>query len=595
MAKMRGADIIAEYLVKEKVPYLFGLCGHGDIGFLDAFYDRQDKIKALTVRHEQAAGHMADAYFRVAHKPVATFTSCGPGSTNLPTALASAMMDSSAFLAITGNVPTSQFGRSPFQETGRHYQAEFPNVIRPYVKKSYQPTRVDMIPLMIRQAFKTMLTGRTGPVNIDIPLNCFVEEADVEVPEPELWRGGINCRSAGNPELVERALDLLLGTDKPCMIAGHGAVLSEVAPELRRLVDLLNLPVATTANGKGIIPADHPLSLGAVGRNGSYMANEACRSCDVLLALGVKFDDRQSSAWIPGYTFNIPPTKLIHVEIDPDEMARNYPPTLGILGDAKAFLKELLKLAETKVKKDKKRNKAWLDEIQNWRKGWEEFNRPNLKSSVVPIRPERLVRDIREVMPRDAILISDVGEHHNWLLQFYDVYEPGGMLQSWGFASMGFGVCGVLGAKLAAPGKVCVSVCGDGGFMMTPHILCTAVEYDIPAVWIVWNNYGWNVIRHQANGAWPGREIVTSFKRDETGEFYNPDFAALAKACGADGAKVGKPGDFKEVFHQAIKSNKPFVIDVVVDRNAKAPSTGTWVLPPFTHGEPSYGKRNLRK
>jgi acetolactate synthase-1/2/3 large subunit len=453
---------------------------------------------------------------------------------------------------------------------------------------------VEMIPLMIRQAFKTMLTGRTGPVNIDIPLNCFAEEADVEVPEPELWRGGINCRSAGNPELVERALDLLLGTDKPCIIAGHGAVLSEVAPELRRLVDLLNLPVATTANGKGIIPADHPLSLGAVGRNGSYMANEACRSCDVLLALGVKFDDRQSSAWIPGYTFNIPPTKLIHVEIDPDEMARNYPPTLGILGDVKAFLKELLKLAETKVKKDKKRNKTWLDEIQNWRKGWEEFNRPNLNSTVVPIRPERLVRDIREVMPRDAILISDVGEHHNWLLQFYDVYEPGGMLQSWGFASMGFGVCGVLGAKLAAPGKVCVSVCGDGGFMMTPHILCTAVEYDIPAVWIVWNNYGWNVIRHQANGAWPGREIVTSFKRDETGEFYNPDFAALAKACGADGAKVGKPGDFKEVFHQAIKSNKPFVIDVVVDRNAKAPSTGTWVLPPFTHGEPSYGKRNLR-
>lgn len=595
MAKMRGADIIAEYLVKEKVPYLFGLCGHGDIGFLDAFYDRQDKIKALTVRHEQAAGHMADAYFRVAHKPVATFTSCGPGSTNLLTALASAMMDSSAFLAITGDVPTSQFGRSPFQETGRHYQAEFPNVIRPYVKKSFQPTRVEMIPLMIRQAFKTMLTGRTGPVNLDIPLNCFAEEADVEIPEPELWRGGISSRGAGNPELLEKVLELLLSTDKPCMIAGHGAVLSEVAPELRRLVDLLNLPVATTANGKGIIPADHPLSLGVVGRNGSYMANEACRSCDVLLALGVKFDDRQSSAWIPGYTFNIPPTKLIHVEIDPDEMARNYPPTLGILGDAKAFLKELLKLAETKVKKDKKRNKAWLDEIQNWRKGWEEFNRPNLNSTVVPIRPERLVRDIREVMPRDAILISDVGEHHNWLLQFYDVYEPGGMLQSWGFASMGFGVCGVLGAKLAAPGKVCVSVCGDGGFMMTPHILCTAVEYDIPAVWIVWNNYGWNVIRHQANGAWPGREIVTSFKRDETGEFYNPDFAALAKACGADGAKVGKPGDFKEVFHQAIKSNKPFVIDVVVDREAKAPSTGTWVLPPFTHGEPSYGKRNLRK
>jgi acetolactate synthase-1/2/3 large subunit len=594
MATMRGADIIAEYLVKEKVPYIFGLCGHGIIGFLDALYDRQDKIKAMTVRHEQAAGHMADAYFRVAHKPVATFTSCGPGSTNLPTAVASAMMDSSAFLAITGNVPTSQFNRSPFQETGRYYQAEYANVLRPYVKRSFQPARVDMIPLAIRQAFKTMLTGRTGPVHIDIPLNCFAEEADVEVPEPGLWRGGISSRGAGSPELVEKALDLLLSTDKPCIVAGHGAVLSEAAPELRRLAELLKVPVATTANGKGIIPEDHPLSLGAIGRNGTYMANEACRSCDVLLGLGVKFDDRQSSSWIPGYTFNIPPTKLIHVEIDPDELGRNYPPTLGILADARDFLRELLKRAETTVKRDEGRNRTWLDEIERWRKGWEEFNRPNFTSEVVPVRPERLVKDVRAVMPRDGILLSDVGEHHNWVIQFYEAYEPGTMLQSWGFASMGFGVCGVLGAKLAAPDRVCVSVCGDGGFMMTPHILCTAVEYDIPAVWIVWNNYGWNVIRLQANGAWPGREIVTSFRRDDTGEFCSPDFAALAKACGANGARVEKPGDFKDVFQHAIKSNTPFVIDVIVERDAKAPSVGTWVLPPFPHPEPSYGKRNLR-
>jgi acetolactate synthase I/II/III large subunit len=594
MAKMRGADIIAEYLVKEKVPYLFGLCGHGIIGFLDALYDRQDKIKAMTVRHEQAAGHMADAYFRVAHKPVATFTSCGPGSTNLPTALASAMMDSSAFLAITGNVPTSQFNRAPFQETGRHFQAEYINAIRPFVKKSFQPTRVDMIPLAMRQAFRTMLTGRTGPVNIDVPLNCFAEQADVEVPEPELWREGTTFKGAGSPELVEKTLELLMGTDKPCIIAGHGGTLSEISPELMKLADLLNIPVATTANGKGIIPEDHPLSLGAVGRNGTYMANETCRSCDVLLALGVKFDDRQTSAWIPGYTFNIPPTKLIHVEIDPEELARNYPPTLGILADAKAFLAELLKLAESRVDKDKKRNQAWMDQIENWRKGWDEFNRPNFNSDLVPMRPERLVGDMRDMLPRDAILISDVGEHHNWFLQFYKTYAPGAMLQSWGFASMGFGVCGVLGAKLAAPGKVCVSICGDGGFMMTPHILCTAVEYDIPAVWVVFNNFGWNVIRHQANGAWPGREIVTSFKKDKTGEFYNPDFAALAKACGAEGAKVEKPGDFKDVLNHAIQSNRPYVIDVVVDRNAMAPSVGTWVLPPFPHPEPSYGKRNLR-
>ena len=558
------------------------------------FMIERDKIKLMTVRHEQAAGHMADAYFRVAHKPVATFTSCGPGSTNLPTALASAMMDSSAFLAITGNVPTSQFGRSPFQETGRFYQAEFPNVVRPYVKRSYQSTRVDQIPLMMRQAFKTMMTGRTGPVHLDVPLNCFAEEADVEVPEPSLWRDGISSRSTGGAELIEKAMELLLSTDKPCIIAGHGAVISEASAELVKLAELLNIPVATTANGKGVIPADHSLSLGPVGRNGSYMANETCRSCDVLLALGVKFDDRQSSSWIPGYTFNIPPTKLIHVEIDPDEMARNYPPTIGILADAKSFLKDLLACAQDKVRPDPKRNAGWLGKIADWRKGWEEFNQPKYISDAVPIQPERLVKDIRAVMPRDGILLADVGEHHNWLLQFYDVYRPAGFLQSWGFASMGFGICGVLGAKLAAPDKVCVSVCGDGGFMMTPHILCTAVEYDIPAVWIIWNNYGFNVIRHQANGAWPGREIVTSFKKDRTGELMNPDFAALAVACGAKGARVEKPGDFKDVFQQAIRSNGPFVIDVAVNRQAFAPSTGSWVLPPFGHPEPSYGKRNVR-
>jgi acetolactate synthase-1/2/3 large subunit len=595
MTKMRGADIIAEYLVKEQVPYFIGLCGHGDIGLLDAFYDRKDKIKTISVRHEQAAGHMADAYFRVAHKPIATFTSCGPGSTNLPTALGSAMMDSSAFLAITGDVATSQFGRSPFQETGRHFQAEFFNVVRPYVKRSFQATRPEQLPLMMRQAWKTMLTGRTGPVHLDVPFNVFAEEADVEVPDPTLWRQGISSRSTCGPELMNRAAELLLGTDKPCIIAGHGAVLSEASRELVKLAELLNAPVATTANGKGVIPADHPLSIGPVGRNGSHMANESCRSCEVLLALGVKFDDRQSSGWIPGYTFNIPPTKLIHVEIDPDELARNYPPTIGILGDAETFLQELLANLEARqVKADPKRNAKWLAGIAEWRKRWEEFNQPQFVSDAVPIQPERLVKDIRAVMPRDGILLADVGEHHNWLLQFYDAYQPGGMLQSWGFASMGFGICGVLGAKLAAPDKVCVSVCGDGGFMMTPHILSTAVEYNIPAVWIIWNNYGFNVIRHQANGAWPKREIATSFRCEQTGELFNPDFAALARSCGAKGARVEKPGDFKGVFAEAIKANSPFVIDVSVNRQAFAPSTGSWALEPFGHPEPSYGKRNLR-
>ena len=318
---------------------------------------------------------MADAYFRVAHHPVATLTSCGPGSTNLLTALASAMMDSSAMLAITGNVPTSQFNRAPFQETGRHFQAEFPNVMRPYVKKAFQPTRVEMLPVTLRQAFKTMLTGRPGPVGIDVPLNCFAEEAEVEVPEPGLWRKGIRTGGSGTTESAEQALEMLLAAEKPCILAGNGAMISEAGKEIQKLSKLLGIPVATTANGKGIIPEDNPLSLGVIGRNGTYMANESCRSCEVLLAVGAKFDDRQSISWIPGYSFNIPPTQLIHVDIDPEELGRNYPPTLGIQADAKSFMGELCRVADLKIEKTSDSTDSWLNEIRNWREDWTEFNR----------------------------------------------------------------------------------------------------------------------------------------------------------------------------------------------------------------------------
>jgi len=584
MAKYTGAQIIVEYLVKEKVPYVFGLCGHGNVGFLDALYDRKDKIKMIAVRHEQAAGHMADAYFRIAHRPVATITSCGPGSANLPIALASAMMDSSAFLAITGNVPTSQFNRCPFQETGRHYQAEFPNVIRPYVKRSYQPTRVDMVPLAIRQAFKTMLTGRPGPVNLDIPLNVFVEKDDVEIPEPTT---GIDSRSEGNSDSVKKALDLLMNADRPLIVAGHGVILSEASEDLKKLVELLNIPVATTPNGAGSIDMREELSLGVIGRNGTYPANQAARNCDVLLALGVKFCDRFSGAWIPGFSFNIPPTKLIHVDIDPDELGRNYPPTIGILGDARSVLRQLCDLIKTKGLSQSKKSK-WLEQIKEWKAKWEQTNGPNQTSEAVPIRPERAIHDMREVIPDDAIVLSDVGVHHNWLVQHWLTYKPRTILQSWGFASMGFGVCGVLGAKLAAPDKKCIAICGDAGFMMTPHILATAVEYGIPAVWVIWNNYGHGAIRDLQLGAF-GREIATSFIREKTGEFYNPDFTTLAKAMGAGGIRIEKPGDLKPALEHALKSEKPYVLDVVIDREIKPLATGGWALPPLPPAGPKFG------
>ena len=587
-----GGELIVEYLAREHVPYVFGLCGHGNVGLLDALYDRTDAIKTISTRHEQTAGHMADAYFRVAHRPVATLTSCGPGSANLPITLACAFMDSSAFLAITANVPTSQWNRAAFQETYRHFQADFPSLVRPYVKRSWQPTRAEMLPTALRQAFATMLGGRPGPVNLDVPFNVFKEPAEADLPEPGAWREGISSRSGGEPEAIRRAVELLRSAQRPLVFVGHGVTLSEAGEELTALVRRLRIPVIFSPNGFGVLDMNDPLALGFVGRNGTFQANEAARTCDVLLAVGVRFDDRSSSSWIPGYSFNIPPTRLIHVDIDVEEIGRNYPVHLGIVGDARTVLRQMLAAAEPAGPEPAGRA-AWLADVAKWRAQWEDFVRPGFASDAAPIHPQRVVQALAAVMPDDGIVLPDVGVHHNWLAQFWRARRPGSLLNTWGFGAMGFGVAGVLGAKLAAPERPCLSVCGDGGFMMRPDVLCTAVEYGIPAVWLIWNNFAYGAIRDIQTGLLAKREIATSFVRERDGQLLNPDFVALARACGADGLRVERAADLGGAIEHAIGANAPFVLDVHVDRDIKPPSVGTWELPPLPYGEPAFGRRRL--
>jgi acetolactate synthase-1/2/3 large subunit len=586
---MKGGELIAEFLIKEKIPYVFGICGHGNVGILDALYEVRDRIKLVSPRHEQVAGHMADAYFRVKHQAVATLTSCGPGSANLVMALAVAQTDSSALLAITANVPTSQFNRSPFQELNRHNQADFPNVIRPVVKRSFQPSRVDMLPLALRQAVTTMTSGRAGPVNVDVPFNLFQEEADVTL-EPA-WDGFNQRRSGASPEDIGTTVDMLLAASKPVMFIGHGVTLSEAGAELTELVHLLGIPVLSSPNGMGCLHMADPLSLGFIGRNGTYPANQAGRHADLVLAVGARFDDRSSSSWLPGYSWNFPHAKLIHVDVDHSEIGRNYAPDLGILADARTFLQQVLAELERRNIGKGGRLKPWHGEIAKWRSEWDAFTRPNFDIHASPLRPERVVADCRSVLPDNAIISLDSGVHHNWYMQFWEARQPQTMLNTWGFSGMGFGPAGILGAKLAAPDRPCVAVCGDGGFTMVPHVLCTAVEYDIPVVWVVWNNFAWGAIRDIQYGLFGGREHGTAFYQGPNNKPYNPDFAAWARACGVEGITVTKSEDFKGALEHAVKANKPFLLDVHVDANVRPPATGTWQLPPTPYNEPVFGKR----
>jgi acetolactate synthase-1/2/3 large subunit len=593
VVERKGAEIIAEFLIREKVPYVFGICGHGNVGFLDSLYDHQSEIKLISPRHEQVAGHMADAYFRVAHKPVATITSCGPGSCNLVMATACAQADSSAFMAITANVPTGQFNRGPFQETYLHKEADFPSAIRPYVKRSFQPTRPEMLPLALRQSMNLMTTGRPGPVNIDVPYNVFQETADVEFESSS--HHNLHDRAGASQEAMDAILARIDNATRPVFFVGHGVTLSEASVELTDLVQRFRIPVISSPNGMGTLDMGHALSLGFIGRNGAFAANQAGRNADLVIAVGARFDDRSSSSWIPGYSWNFPAAALIQVDIDPAEIGRNYPVDIGVVADARTFLRQLIAGLSGRERQLSERWSRWHSNIAVWKAEWAAFVAPNFRVSGSPLRPERVIAEVQHALPEDAILVLDSGQNHNWFMQFWSARKPQTMLNSWGFSAMGFGVCGVLGAKLAAPDRVCLAVVGDGSFTMAPHVLCTAVEYDISVVWLVWNNFAWGAIRDLQHGTFAGRELGTGFYSGKNRQAYNPDFAALARSCGVAGVTVRHSDELGPALAAALKLGKPCLIDVHVTGNVPPPSTGTWQLPPLSHSEPVFGTALVRK
>ncbi len=490
-------------------------------------------------------------------------------------------------------MPTSQFNRGAFQETYRHYQADFPSTVRAYCKRVYQPTTAAQLPIAVRQAWKTMVTGRAGPVVLDVPFDIFNEPMLEDTPRAGDWNANISCRCGADPEGVRKAADMLLAAQRPVILVGQGVRYGGATQELRELAERLRIPVACSASGLGAIDSEHPLSLGLVARNGPYQANHAARQADVLLALGVRFDDRTSSSWIPGYSFTIPPTRLIHVDIDPEEIGRNYPVALGLMADVRTFLRQLLAEIETRKSVDAKLDarRKWLAAIDGYRKEWNAFVAPGFSDDTSPINPQRAAHEIDRCLPEDAILVSDIGVHHNWLLGFCKPKRPDSLIGSMGFGPMGFGVAGVMGAKFAAPDRPCVSVCGDGAFFMHANVLGTAVEYNLPVVWVVWNNYAYASIRGLQRGYLGGRELATDFHDPNTGERYNPDFAAMARSCGVEGVRVDRAGDLGEAIRKGIAANKPYLIDVDIAADINPVGAGVWELPGLGQSKAGIGTR----
>jgi acetolactate synthase I/II/III large subunit len=560
---------LVKYLEARGIEHVFGLCGHTNIAVLVEL--EKSKVKFVNVRHEQIAAHMADGYARAKKQTAVLLTHLGPGLTNAATGVANAALDSIPMVVIAGDVPTHYHGKHPHQEVNLHADASQFEIYRPFVKRAWRVDQPHLFPEILEKAFALAESGRPGPVLIDVPMDIFSKEIDVALFE----RLRLNAKKLHKPSLDEQtATDIvkkLLAAKRPVLYAGGGVMLADATAELREFVDHLQIPVAHTIMGKGALPDDHPFVLGMTGFWGTKFINEQCRAADWILGLGTRFSEADCSSWESEYTFNFPPTRLIHIDIDPAEIGRNYPAETGAVADLKQALAALnraaRKLAPEGVKRPERQG-----EIAAARALFLAGNRAHAQSNAYPMRPERILADVREALPRDALITTDVGWNKNGVGQQFPIYEPGTIFTPGGYATMGFGAPAAMGAKIACPGRVVVALVGDGGFGQNPALLATAFEENVGVVWVVMNNYAFGTIAGLEKAHY-GTTFGTVFAKD--GKPYSPDYAAIARAYGIEGVKISTAAEFKPALERAIRANRPCVIDVVM-QNEPVPTAGHW-------------------
>jgi len=580
MPQLTGGEIVALFLKQQGIPYAVGIPGHGCLGLMDAF--KRHDVQVIQVRHEQSAAHLADGYFRVTGKPLAVFTSIGPGAVNTAVGVATAYVDSTAMLLFTGSVHTYMFGHGVLQEIERQHWADFPRMLYPVVKASYQVTRVDQLPWVLVNAYRTAVSGRPGPVHIDLPMDIQAEAADVTMPPSRIERPS---GPRPDPEAIESAAKLLAKAKRPVILAGGGVILAEASSELVKLAEHLQAPVVTTLQGKGAIPEDHNLAAFYTGSKGSPVGIQATTRADVLLAVGCRFADETASSYKPGAAFTIPPTRLVQIDIDPQELGKNYPVDVAIHADAKAALKDLLRAVKKLLPEPPKRT-GYLKELQQAKEAWMKELAPLREGT--PITISRVVQELREALPREAIVVTSAGHAQAALFQEFPVYHPRTHISPGGFSTMGFALPAAIGAKLAHPDSPVVAVEGDGSFLMTCQELACAVQYDIPIVVVVLNNQGWLSIRDlQIDAYGPDRVYATQFVNRD-GRPTSPDFVLLAEAFGCIGERVTTPGQLGPAVARSLSALRPTIIEVAVESThprSQGKSYGYWDVP-----KPSYLK-----
>jgi len=563
------SNLLIRYLEERGVRHVFGLGGHTNIAVLSAMAN--STIHFVNVRHEQIAAHAADGYARATGKPSVLLTHLSPGLTNAATGVANAALDCIPVVVIAGDVPTHYYGKHPHQEVNLHADASQYEIYRPFVKRAWRVDTPELFPEIIEKAFALAENGQPGPVLVDVPMDIFSARIETRLFD----RLRQNTKSLTKPSLDEETAAQIVRTlaeaKTPLLYVGGGVALAGATEELEQFVDHLNIPVAHSLMGKGLLRDDHPFTLGMTGFWGTKFINDKCLQADWVLGLGTRFKEADCSSWYADYTFNFPPSKLIHIDIESSEIGRNFPTELGVVADLKQALKAMLKAARG-LCPDGLKKPDLAAEIAAYREEFKGSNREMETSDAFPMMPERILGDIRAAMPRDAYLTTDVGWNKNGVGQQFPIYAPGTVLTPGGYATMGFGPPAALGVKLACPDRVVISMVGDGGFGQNPAMLATAVEQNLAVIWVVMNNNAFGTIAGLQKAHY-GLTYGTTFPKD--GDEYMPRYADIAKAYGVDGVRVQSAADFKPALEAAIASGRPTVIDVAMVNNP-TPTSGHW-------------------
>ena len=544
--ELTGAEIFTSCLRDEGVEYVFGYPGGAVLHIYDALY-RQDDVEHVLVRHEQAATHAADGYARSTGKPGVVLVTSGPGATNAITGIATAYMDSIPMIVFTGQVPTSLIGNDAFQEV------DSVGITRPCVKHNFLVKDVTKLAETIKKAFYVATTGRPGPVVVDIPKDITAEKTEYSYPKRVKMRS-YNPVVKGNKRQIHKAVDLMLSAKRPMMYTGGGVILDRAAKPLTDMVKKLGYPITNTLMGLGGYPATDKQFLGMLGMHGTYEANMSMHNCDVLIAIGARFDDR-----VTGNIEKFCPTaKIIHVDIDPASISKNVKVDVPIVGGVNNVLKEMQALlAESSKKPDKKALAEWWKQIEEWRS----VHCLKYDNESEKIKPQYVVEKLYEVTKGDAFVTSDVGQHQMFAAQFYKFDKPYRWINSGGLGTMGFGLPAAMGAQFAHPNATVACVTGEGSIQMNIQELSTCLQYGLPIKIVCLNNGFLGMVRQWQEFFYQGRYSMSYMKA-------LPDFVKLAESYGHVGIRVEKPEDVQGALEEAVNKYKKRLVflDVITDQ-----------------------------